>query len=150
MKKFILPSIFVFGLLFSCNNYDDSSTNNASIVGTWNYSKNQIQYSKDNKIVDEPLDKCEEKNTLEFSSDNKYKATTYMDNNGNCILEDVSNATYTLVGKTLKVVYGDGNEDSFEAEVVKLTKNELVLKADYGEDLDEDGKNEIDILILKR
>lgn len=150
MKKFILPSIFAFGLLFSCNNDDDSSIDNASIVGTWSFVKAETQYSKDNKFENQPLDVCENKNTLEFSSDNQYKFTTYEETNGKCVIEDTGVATYTLVDKTLKVVYGNGNEDSFEAEILKLTKNELVFKSDYGEDLDGDGKNEIDILHLKR
>ena len=44
----------------------------------------------------------------------------------------------------------DWGEGSQEAEIIKLTKNELILRGDYGEDLDEDGKSEIEILHLKR
>ena len=55
MKKFILPSIFAFGLLFSCSNDDDSSIDNANIVGTWSLVKYQTQYSKDNHIEDDEI-----------------------------------------------------------------------------------------------
>ncbi len=149
MKKFILPSIFAFGLLFSCNNDDDSSIDNANIVGTWNIVKTQIQYSKDNKIVDQKLDACEDKNTLTFTNDKKYSYVSYeADNTGKCVIEDTGNATYTITDKKIKVVYGP--DDSFEAEIVSLTKNELVMKSSYGEDLDKDSKDEIEIYYLKR
>ncbi|CAM3275799.1 lipocalin family protein [Empedobacter stercoris] len=147
MKKFILPSIFAFGLLFSCNNDDDdSSTDNASIVGTWNYVKHQTQFSKDNKIVDEENDGCEEKNTYTFSKENKYIILNHelYQNQCNPFTEE---AIYKVEGKKLFIDWGEGSQ---EAEIIKLTKNELILRGDYGEDLDEDGKSEIEILHLKR
>ncbi|TGN26064.1 lipocalin family protein [Empedobacter tilapiae] len=149
MKKFILPSVFAFGSLFSCNNDDNSSIDNASIVGTWSFVKYQTQFSKDNHMEDEKLDTCEEKNTLTFTKDNKYSVITYYaDNSGKCILEDNIDATYKATNKNLVIDWG--NNDIYEAEIIKLTKNELIIKSDYGEDLDGDGKNEIEILVLKR
>ncbi|WP_413532785.1 lipocalin family protein [Empedobacter brevis] len=150
MKKCILPSIFAFGLLVSCNNDDNSSIDNESIVGTWSFVKYQTQFSKDNHIEDEEIDACEEKNTLTFSKDNKYSLITYSaDNSGKCVVEDnIDNVTYKVTNKTLIIDWG--NDEIHEAEIVKLTKNELILKSDYDEDLDEDGKNEIEFLHLKR
>ncbi|MDO3385817.1 hypothetical protein QWI17_08205, partial [Gilvimarinus sp. SDUM040013] len=78
MKKFILPSIFAFGLLFSCNNDDDSSINSESIVGTWSFVKYQTQFSKDNHIEDQYLaDECSSKDSYTFTKDNKYSAIGY-------------------------------------------------------------------------
>lgn len=149
MKNFILPSILAFGLLFSCNNDDDSSIDNANIVGTWKFVKYQTQYSKDNKIVDEDIaDDCSSKDNYTFNKDNSYLAIGFDYNNGNCIQDWTEKAIYTITGNKLKIEYAPN--DIAEGEISKLTKNELILKSDYGEDLDGDGKNEIDILILKR
>ena len=150
MKKFILPSILAFGLLFSCNNDDDSSIDNASIVGTWSFVKYQTQYSKDNKIVDQYIaNECDSKNTYTFSKDNKYSSIEYdTDANNVCKIDWTEEGTYSISGNKVRLTYKDGG--SGEGEISKLTKNELILKSDYGEDLDGDGKNEIDILILKR
>ena len=150
MKKFILPSIFAFGLLFSCNNDDDdSSIDDASIVGTWSFVKYQTQFSKDNHIEDEDVaDECSAKTTYTFSKENVFSLIEYYKSGGVCTSYTNNNGTYNITGKKLIINYGPGDND--EAEIIKLTKNELVLKADYGEDLDGDGKNEIDILHLKR
>ncbi|WP_282630182.1 lipocalin-like domain-containing protein [Empedobacter sedimenti] len=150
MKKFILPSIFAFGLLFSCNNDDDSSIDNANIVGTWSFVKYQTQYSKDNKIEDQYLaDACNSKDSYTFAKDNKYSATGYdTDANNVCKIDWTEEGTYTITGNKIRIDYKQG--DFGEGEISKLTKNELILKSDYGEDLDKDGKNEIDILVLKR
>lgn len=149
MKKFILPSIFAFGLLFSCNNDDDSSIDNANIVGTWTYVKSQIQYSKDNKIEDEEIaDACSSKSTFIYSSDNKYSDEWYYNYQGTCQKDGSDKGKYTITGNKIKYDYEIGDYDL--KEIIKLTKNELILKSDYGEDLDKDGKNEIDILVLKR
>ncbi|MGV0965832.1 lipocalin family protein [Empedobacter falsenii] len=149
MKKFILPSIFAFGLLFSCNNDDDSSINSESIVGTWSFVKYQTQYSKDGKIVDEKLETCEEKNTLTFAKDNKYTIHSYDFFNNKCN-EYIEEAKYKVEGNKLYINWQDDSSEVIQAEISKLTKNELIIKSDYGEDLDGDGKNEIDILVLKR
>ncbi|MDH2207123.1 MULTISPECIES: lipocalin family protein [Empedobacter] len=150
MKKFILPSIFAFGLLFSCNNDDDSSINSESIVGTWSFVKYQTQFSKDNHIEDQYLaDECSSKDSYTFTKDNKYSAIGYdSDRNNICEIDWTEEGTYSISGNKVRLTYKDGG--SGEGEISKLTKNELILKSDYGEDLDGDGKNEIDILVLKR
>ncbi|MDM1297410.1 lipocalin family protein [Empedobacter falsenii] len=149
MKKFILPSIFAFGLLFSCNNDDDSSINSESIVGTWSFVKYQTQFSKDNHIEDEDIaDECSSKSTYTFSKENIFSLIEYYYSGESCKSYTNNNGKYTVNGSKLTINYGPGDSD--EAEISKLTKNELILKADYGEDLDGDGKNEIDILVLKR
>lgn len=148
MKKFILPSLCAFTLLFSCNNDDDSSSN-ASIVGTWNYVKYQTQFSKDNHIEDEDIaNECTKQDEYTFSSDNKYSAIGHDDFGGSCTIDWRENGTYQISGKTIRIEYAPNDFD--EAEIISLTDHELILKSDYGEDLDGDGKNEIDLLILKR
>lgn len=147
MKKFILPSLCAFTLLFSCNNDDDSS-NEASIVGTWSFVKNQTQFSKDNHIEDEELaDECSSKSTYTFTNDNKFSTIIYEEYNSLC-KDWKENGTYKISGKTIRKEYAPNDFD--EAEILSLTDHELILKSDYGEDLDGDGKNEIDLLILKR
>ncbi len=149
MKKFILPSIFAFGLLFSCSNDDDSSIDNANIVGTWSLVKYQTQYSKDNHIEDDEIaDECSAKSTYSFSKENVFSLIEYYKSGGTCKSYTNNDGTYNGAGKKLTIHYGP--EDNDEAEIVKLTKNELILKADYGEDLDGDGKDEINIIVLKR
>lgn len=149
MKKFILPSIFAFGLLFSCNNDDDSSIESESIVGTWSFVKYQTQFSKDNRIEDEVNDnnECEAKDRYIFSKENKYTLLSHEFYMNQCN-EFTEEAIYRVEGKKLYIDWG--NNEIFEAEISKLTKSELIFKSDYGEDLDGDGKNEIEILILKR
>lgn len=147
MKKIILPCIFGISTLFSCSN-DDNSSSDASIVGSWNLVKYQTQFSKDKRIVDSEIaDACSSKSTFTFTSDNKYNAISYYSYNSICDVDDTVNGVYSISGKKITIKYEDW---SGNAEIIKLTSNELIMSSDYGEDLDGDGVNEIDIIVLKK
>ncbi|WP_413532786.1 lipocalin family protein [Empedobacter brevis] len=161
MKKLILPSIFTFTLLFSCNNDDNSSIdpiivdpniNAKKIIGTWGYESSKIKYSNDGKIEDDfdPNPQCTVLNKYTFTEDNKYKTLQHYYHRGEC-MSLTEEYTYKVEGDKLFVNFEI--EDTMyviELHIEELTATDLIMSNEGYRDYDGDGKNETIITHFKR
>ena len=120
MKKFSLLLISI--LLLSCSRTDsDSETSTNPIVGKWQKDKYATKKYPFSTAVEQDcgLPECENKYTLELTSNNTYKRLEYDGPSCNSLSTSQGNYVYDNKENTLKI-------DESEYEIV-LSKSELKL-----------------------
>jgi len=127
MKKTIMFFVFTLGLVMffpSCSSDDDSS-NSASVVGKWNFSKMSTVI---NGVASPEMDYdgnetgCA-KDFLEFKSGGIYTETDYF---GSACELDSSTGTWIQSGSTITITEGP---DVITAQVISVTSSVLKVKA---------------------
>lgn len=128
MKKTIMFFVFTLGLVIffpSCSSNNDDSSNSASVIGKWNFSKMSTVI---NGVASPEIDYdgnetgCP-KDFLEFKSGGVYDETDYY--GSSCELDSFS-GTWAQNGNTITITEGT---DIITAQIVSVTSSMLKIKA---------------------
>ena len=143
--KNLTPFFFsVLALLLSCNNDDDSDSNqldfNNLIIGVWKIDS-QILNGTNLSFEDE----CQALETTEFKNDKSFIKIELDPINGTCLDAAPSIGTWTVENKTLTLNFKKIGEltvnRSDKYEIIELTNSMLKIRID-SIDMDEDGQND--------
>lgn len=103
MKKLILPFSILALLFTSCSSDDDATASTQDpFIGTWSYYK----YLENG--VEQPLDPCENEETIVVSENGDFSAVYYDDNiDGDCVLDETFTGTWSNSGNSIYDFTGD-------------------------------------------
>jgi len=119
----IIVSLFIF---ISCSNDDESSNTteeNISIVGVWNYIQRVNTCSNGDKEVFVFSD-CFQMSTLTFSNNGNYENSEYQNESGECEPTDFDSGEWELVDDILILRSSDNNSRSL---IELLTIDTLII-----------------------
>lgn len=134
MKKLGLLLIAVAFIFTSCNNDDDSSSQDP-LIGSWNYFK----YFENG--VEQPLFPCEAEGTLVVSANGTYVFTYFTENvDGDCVQdgdvevgtwENIGNGNYIMGFEGAQItqqIFFEGNTFYFENVDGEITYRDVYIR----------------------
>lgn len=146
MKK-ILMFAFAAGLVFnSCSNDDDEQTNEFSLVGVWQPSR-EIVVSGSNGVTisNTAYSGCFSTSTFDFKANNTLVTNIFeLNSSDNCVSTGIDTVPYSYDHAAKKLVIEGEN-----IEIVSRTVNELQIVSEY-EDRDGDGTDDKVIFVLAK
>lgn len=138
---------FAAGLVFnSCSNDDDEQTNEFSLVGVWQPSR-EIVVSGSNGVTisNTAYSGCFSTSTFDFKANNTLVTNIFeLNSSDNCVSTGIDTVPYSYDHAAKKLVIEGEN-----IEIVSRTVNELQIVSEY-EDRDGDGTDDKVIFVLAK
>ncbi|WP_271785276.1 lipocalin family protein [Aquimarina algiphila] len=123
MKKVILvATVFLSALSISCSSDDDAAGQDPIIAKWFSFSEADIVDGVVGTAVEDSA--CEKRGSLEFKADGTYVSTPYIEDNGECIIDGITNGTWENSGNG-KYQFKFGTSDN-EASV-EFKDNTLII-----------------------
>lgn len=122
--------LFVALALVSCRNDENDDRPEADLFGLWQPYKISQSGTLNGTPFNEAteLSVCEQKGRILFTNDGLGNAKTYSDANGNCILQDESDFTYTYDASTNTLVITGEDGTSQTGSIKELSESNLVYE----------------------
>ncbi len=133
MKKVILvATVFLSALSISCSSDDDNGGQEQEqdpIIAKWfSFSEAEIVNGVVGTAVEDS--DCEKKGTLEFKADGTYVSTPYIEDQGECIVDGITNGTWKNEGDgKYRFIFDSGNNVTpveFKDNTLIITSSEVV------------------------
>lgn len=138
---------FAAGLVFnSCSNDDDEQTNEFSLVGVWQPSR-EIVVSGSNGVTisNTAYSGCFSTSTFDFKANNTLVTNIFeLNSSDNCVSTGIDTVPYSYDHAAKKLVIEGEN-----IEIVSRTVNELQIVSEY-DDRDGDGTDDKVIFVLSK
>ncbi|MGI9526718.1 MAG: lipocalin family protein [Weeksellaceae bacterium] len=152
MKKLVLllGAVLTFT---ACNDDDDNSTPEISIVGEWGLMKKEILSGEDNKTVleSDELDDCKKKSTTTLKNDGEAISELYANIDGACKLTEKGNYTYLYEAESKTLVISNKENEKVNAyKVLELTNTTLQIENLVTEDHNGDNIEDKEVIYYVR
>ncbi len=116
LKFLVIALALVIGIS-SCKKEENASSNNASIVGKWFFTKDAVKSYRNGVITKDTVYTPSSSNNIEFKVDGR----------GDLWDSDTVSFTYTLQNEGKKLTINYPENDKMEYDIKLLNNNELVL-----------------------